>query len=49
MKGRRFDVVIACDVLYRPDCTALLETVRSVMAPGGRLVLVTPDHRPGIR
>lgn len=46
--GRRFDVVVACDLFYRPDCSALLRTVLEVVHEKSNVVVVSPVERPGL-
>ncbi len=44
LEGRRFDLVLLIDVIeHVADPVALLQACRSALAPGGLMVVVTPD------
>jgi 2-polyprenyl-3-methyl-5-hydroxy-6-metoxy-1,4-benzoquinol methylase len=45
LDGRRFDVVTMFDLIeHLPDPVAALKRCRGLLAPGGRLILYTPNH-----
>jgi 2-polyprenyl-3-methyl-5-hydroxy-6-metoxy-1,4-benzoquinol methylase len=44
LRGKRFDIVFLADVIeHVPDPVALLRDARDLVAPGGVLLVVTPD------